>query len=364
MARSPPSSSVNTTCLLFFLNLVVAIFFGSPFLVSLEKMECTLCSQPIATSVTHVTSTTKAYPFHTQCFEKLARNIPTTKLRLTQLGVYDDPGRIVSVRLDASRHERCCVVGCTCTDLDFMQATCTSAKCAIGQVHTQCYLRKEAEWLAALKAQRTNRMNDDGLRKTMFTTKYDLIQPLCACICSNGYYRIDNRHDDADIRRRREVRAPKTPPKQPAAARAKKTAAVTRSNVESDRTLLSLVASGDQQTSHAAPHPPEPLSPERPRRRLLCPAQVPSVSPPRVTTHHSPPSVQIPEDLVGLPPSDPNICPITRMRMLAPVLCVDGHWYDAEALVGWMHTHGRKSPISGAPLWGSGAVWKHAMPSA
>ena len=347
-----------------FFSINFFFFRGTLCVAPVDKMECTLCSAPIATSVTHVTSTTKAYPFHTQCFEKLARNIPTTKLRLTQLGVYDDPGRIVSVTLDASRHERCCVVDCTCTDLDFMQATCTSAKCAIGQVHTQCYLRKEAEWLAALKAQRTNRMNDDGLRKTMFTTKYDLIQPLCACICSNGYYRIDNRHNDADIRRRREVRVPKTPPKPPAVVKAKKTAAVARTNAESIRTPFSLVACGEPQlASQAASHPAEPSSPERPLRRLLHPAQVPSVSPPRVTTHHSPPSVQIPEDLVGLPPSDPNICPITRMRMLAPVLCVDGHWYDAEALVGWMQTHGRKSPISGAPLWGSGAAWKHAVRS-
>merc|ERR1712096_171850 len=57
-------------------------------------------------------------------------------------------------------------------------------------------------------------------------------------------------------------------------------------------------------------------------------------------------------------------CPITMMYMADPVMTVDGHTYEREAIENWFARGHRKSPKTGLPLRSPGLVPCHALRSA
>ena len=73
---------------------------------------------------------------------------------------------------------------------------CTFKECEAGnQMHSECFARLEKIVTAALCAHASNRSTGfadwgvDERRKAMFTTKYDIVRPLCRCACGKGYLR-------------------------------------------------------------------------------------------------------------------------------------------------------------------------------
>merc|ERR1711964_254892 len=61
---------------------------------------------------------------------------------------------------------------------------------------------------------------------------------------------------------------------------------------------------------------------------------------------------------------DSFICPLTMMYMADPVMTVDGHTYEREAIEKWFAQGHRDSPKTGLPLRSPGLVPCHALRSA
>ena len=54
-------------------------------------------------------------------------------------------------------------------------------------------------------------------------------------------------------------------------------------------------------------------------------------------------------DFVGFPSVDKRLCPITRMEMVDPYECENGHLYERAALLAWLDKYGT-FPYSVLPI--------------
>ena len=209
----------------------------------------------------------------------------------------------------------------------------------------------------------------------MFTAKIDLIRPLCACACENGYFRMIDYPDSSkcaggrskkgsrgatvrclsscsDNHQRMPLKSATTTPPKHFSKRDTEKATTTPTSVISVDTSVCDASSIQYGAGVFVPVIPlETLDPQpRSSRKAYCAREPAVVLLPRLNAATDQFSrCRPPEDLVGCPPIDRNICPITRRRMVHPVLCVDGHWYDESALCEWISRF-HASPISGRPL--------------
>ena len=271
---------------------------------------CTLCASTFDDEDGHVTvrvTSGHVYKYHTACFDKVGRGLSTEKLKLASLGIYTETGRVVDVeRRDAAR--RCCLVDCLGKSDGWYGVSCS--RCDATHIHKACYESKEESWLSLVRAQRSNKMNDATLRKAMFSSKYDIIRMACPCRCGIGFFRVDQVADE-DLTRRRITAPPKTSPQ----------------NSKPPRQQAVLMQA-TRRGIHTKPY-------HTTNANTSVRAEAIESSWP-------------PEDLAGLPPIDPSICPILRVRMLHPVKCSDGFEYEEEALRNWL-CHFGTSPISCLP---------------
>ena len=277
-----------------------------------EKDCCTLCFGTLDDDervVVH-TSSEESYAYHSNCFDKVSRATSVEKLKLSALGIYGDAGRVI----DVCRHapaRRCCLADCLGKSKEWYMATCS--RCDIAYIHKACYHAKESYWLALVRAQRTNHMNDETLRKAMFANKYDIIRMACPCVCGAGFFRVTDLVDDDDlVRRRVATDAKKLPTRLPAKSTSSSKAAAARS------------------AKVAKSEPPVEPSPSVPDDETVAFDGF------------------VPADLVGCPPVDRHICPILRKRMRFPARCSDGYEYEESALTSWLLKFGT-SPISCLP---------------
>lgn len=57
---------------------------------------------------------------------------------------------------------------------------------------------------------------------------------------------------------------------------------------------------------------------------------------------------------------DAFVCPITREYMKDPVICLDGHTYERDAIEEWLKSHSR-SPKTNQPLASLRLIPNHAL---
>lgn len=153
-------------------------------------MLCGVCDTTVADDDDRVRVRVDAdatHILHARCFDKCSRNSPLSKLKPTQLCIYNAQFVLATDRV-AGR--RCCIAGCQVVDTEYVPVECSHAGCSIRHMHAACAAKKLDEVVHKLRKLRNSTQKDDTLRKTAFASKYDLVKSSCPCACGWGYFRI------------------------------------------------------------------------------------------------------------------------------------------------------------------------------
>lgn len=276
---------------------------------------CQLCDtmiRPSASQFELVADENSHFFYHQHCFERAARGISLFKLCPRQVNVFVDGLRFVELREHIARKVCCakdCELGCDADEEETLEIVCTNRDCDIAGMHVSCFLRLQAKLMEILRRQRSNTMAEDALKRSMFTSKYDLVRTACACACNKGFFkpfRAEKRHHEAAC-------VQVVPPPQ----RQKKPALMEK----------------------------KLLPPSQERRPKGCPKDSRRDSSSSTAKSKDVRDIlslvdrPIP-DFVGFPPTSDQICPITRTIIVDPYLSTDGFTYERCAYFAWLNKFG------------------------
>ena len=330
-------------------------------------MECPVCTLDVVDVEDHVNVRVddgrEIHRFHKSCFDKCARNTTMSKLNPAQLCIFGAQSVQAVERVSGLR---CCIVGCESREADFIRVECSHSLCTLQNIHVGCAERKMDDVVKALKKCRNNSQSADALRKTAFASKYDIVKPMCPCACGQGYFRI-LKSETAESPAPKKIPLPApSPPKTVARAKSRPTICaqspvprMPRDNMNRREcseppgsvclSTTQKLDSGWKKSSRSVPESTEDKEEGADVAWAL--AAIRQLENSEALFYKAMMSKLSTRDdtippLVGLPPIDKTICPITRDIMRDPFDDGTGQRYERIAYKAWIAVFG-SLPMSG-----------------